>query len=214
MGGVLDSPGGGEAFVAGVRTIEEKNGRHLDSLFNLAESVPQAESGLTAAFGWVSSYHLRSTVSELLSSPTSCRRRDGIAACALHGVDPLASLDVAIADPDATLRARALRTVGEIRRRHSLPSLIDALRDEDDRCRLRAAWSAVILGHGHRALQELFTGGLAAAAPDRARESSLAIQATEPQGVQEVLQNLAGKPLDLQLLIQGSGIAGDTVYVP
>jgi uncharacterized protein (TIGR02270 family) len=211
---MLDSPGVAEAFVAGVRAIEDKNAARLDALFRLAESVPQAESGLTSAFGWVSSNHLQGTVSQLLSSPASCRRRVGIAACAMHRVDPLASLDVAIADPDATLRARALRTVGEIGRRESLSSLSDALGDEDDGCRLRAAWSAVILGERHKALQVLLTAALAAAAPDQARAFRLALQAMNPQAVQGVLQNLAKEPSNLRRLIQGSGIAGDTVYVP
>ena len=211
---VLDMPGVGEAFVAGVRTIEDKNAQQLDSLFSLAESVPPAETGLTSAFGWVSSYHLKGTVSQLLSSPASCRRRVGIAACAMHRVDPLALLDAAIGDPDAALRARALRTLGELGRRESFSLLLDALADEDDRCRFRAAWSAVILGDRHRALETLLGAALAADAPDRERAFRLALQAMDLRAVHRVLQNLAEEPSHLRWLIQGSGIAGDAVYVP
>jgi uncharacterized protein (TIGR02270 family) len=132
----------------------------------------------------------------------------------MHRVDPLASLDVAIGDPDAALRARALRTVGQLGRRESLSLLLDALRDEDDRCRFRAAWSAVILGERNRALEALLRAALAEGAPDRARAFRLTLQAMDLRAVHRVLQNLADEPSRLRWLIEGSGIAGDAVYVP
>jgi uncharacterized protein (TIGR02270 family) len=211
---ILDSPGVGEAFVAGVRTIEDKSAQQLDSIFRLAESVPHVECGLTAAFGWVSSHHLQGTVSQLLSSRVSCRRRVGIAACAEHRVDPNASLDVATRDPDAPLRACALRTLGELGRREALSLVLDALGDEDDRCRCLAGWSAVILGERNRAVEALLSTALAADAPDRARAFQLALQAMELRAVHRVLQNLTEHPSHLRWLIQGTGLAGDSVYVP
>jgi uncharacterized protein (TIGR02270 family) len=211
---LLDSPGIGETFVAGVRTIEEKNAQQLNSLFDLAQSASEAESGLTSAFGWVSSYLLQGTVSHLLSSPAPCRRRVGIAACAMHRVDPLGSLDVALGDSNAALRGRALRTLGELGRRASLSLLLDALGDDDDGCRFRAAWSAVILGERTSALERLLRLGLAAGAPDRARAFRLALQAMDLRAVYGILQNLADEPSHVRWLIQGIGIAGDIAYVP
>src|SRR5262249_40522875 len=92
--------------------------------------------------------------------------------------------------------------------------LLDALGDEDDRCRFRAAWSAVILGERNTALDALLSAALAAGSPDRARAFHLALQSMEVRAAHRVLQNLAEEPSHLRWLIQGSGIAGDAVYVP
>ena len=92
----LESPGVGEVFAVAVRAIEEKDERRLDKLFALVGAVPEAQPGLISAFGWVSAPHLQRTAAKLLGSKESFRRQVGIAACAMHRVDPGAALDAAI----------------------------------------------------------------------------------------------------------------------
>jgi uncharacterized protein (TIGR02270 family) len=92
----LETPGVGEVFAAAVRAIEEKDAPWLDRLFALAEAVPEARRGLISAFGWVSSQFLQGTVSQLLSSPAPLRRCVGLAACAMHRVDPGPAVDAAL----------------------------------------------------------------------------------------------------------------------
>jgi hypothetical protein len=50
----LENPGVGEVFVVAVRAIEDKNSSRLDKSLALAEALPEAQSGLISAFGWVS----------------------------------------------------------------------------------------------------------------------------------------------------------------
>jgi uncharacterized protein (TIGR02270 family) len=208
----LETPGVGEVFAAAVRAIEDKDAQRLDRLFALAEAVPEAQPGLTSAFGWVSAQHLQGTVSQLLSSPAAFRRRVGIAACSMHRVDPGAVLDGARSDADPTLRAQALRALGELGRCDALQAVLAAMEDDDATCRFWAARSAVLLGDRGTALD-----ALAAIArtpgPMRGRAMQLALKALHPSRAHELLKLLARDAQDVRALIGGAGIAGDPQYV-
>lgn len=209
----LETPGVGEAFAATVRAIEDKDTQRLDRLLALAEAVPEAQLGLVSAFGWVSSQHLQGTVSQLLSSAAPFRRRVGIAACAMHRVDPSAALNAALEDPDPALRARALRTLGELGRRDSLATARNALDDKDARCRFWAAWSALLLGDRGPAL-DMLVGVSRASGPNRERAMRVALQSMDLPRAHELLKLLAQDAKEIRTLIQGAGIAGDPQYVP
>src|SRR5262245_22855593 len=84
----LQSPGTGQVFVATVGAIQTGQSADLDKLFFLAEAVPDARKGFTSAFGWVSKDSLKGTASALLNAAAPFRKLVGIAACALHRVDP------------------------------------------------------------------------------------------------------------------------------
>lgn len=209
----LETPGVGEVFAAAVRAIEDKDPRRLDKLFAVAEAVPNSRSGLISAFGWVSAQLLQGTIKELLSSGEPFRRSVGLAACAMHQVDPGGALDPAVADGDAQLRARALRSVGGCGRRALLRACLDALADEDEACRFWAAWSAVLLGERDGAIQTL-QGFTVAPSAFRDRALQVLLKAIEPPHAHVLLKSLAQDAANKRLLIQGAGIAGEPHYVP
>lgn len=209
----LETPGPGEVFAATVRAIEDKDMQRLERLFSVVEALPEAEAGLTSAFGWVSAQHLQGTVSNLLSSPSPFHRRIGITACAMHRVDPGAALDAAVKDPNPALRARALRTLGELGRCDTLAALRISLDDEDEGARMWAAWSAVLLGDRGAALEKLTTV-TQLPGPLRERAMRLALRAMNLPHAHELLKVFAHDAKNLRTLIQGTGIAGDPTYVP
>jgi len=209
----LETPGVGEVFAAAVRAIEDKDAPWLDRLFALGEAVPEARRGLISAFGWVSSQSLQGTVSQLLSSPAALRCCVGLAACTMHRVDPGAAIEAALKSPEAALRARALRTLGESGRSDSLAAARSALDDADDSCCFWAAWSAVLLGERGPALDMLMSVSRAPG-PNRARALRMVLQTLELPQAHELLKLLAQDASDIRTLIQGAGIAGDTQYVP
>jgi uncharacterized protein (TIGR02270 family) len=209
----LANPGVGEVFVATVRAIEEKNVDRFDRLFALAEGIPQAADGLNCAFGWVSGQHLTGMGAGLLSSANAFREGVGIAACAMHGVDPGPPLDGALRSADVALRARALRAVGELGKVASLPAVRQALEDKNEGCRFWAAWSMVLLGDRGSALGAL-SEFCRKPGPFRERALRLALCAMELKSAHELLQLIARDPKDIRALIQGAGIGGDPSYVP
>jgi uncharacterized protein (TIGR02270 family) len=203
----------GEVFAATVRAIEEKDERRLDKLFALVIAVPAAQPGLISAFGWVSARHLQGTGGRLLASLEPFKREVGIAACVMHRVDAGAALNAAVTDPDAQLRARALRAAGGLGRRDLLAACTAALADEDAACRFWAVHSAVLLGDRVAAVESLTALALQEG-PRRVAALRLLLKVISLLQANELLKMLARNPNDIRLLIQGVGITGDPYYVP
>jgi uncharacterized protein (TIGR02270 family) len=209
----LESPGVGEVFVATVGAIQTGNSASLDKLFSLVEALPEAEKGLTSAFGWASAETLKGTVRGLLSGAAPFRQRVGITACAMHGVDPGAVLSVAISSQDAPLRARALRCASEVGRRDLLATCAEHLKDEDPECVFWAASSATLLSNHGAAVDSLRSLCLLPG-PRRERALQLLLKILNNEDAHAMLKALAPNPATQRTLIQGTGIAGDPFYVP
>jgi uncharacterized protein (TIGR02270 family) len=209
----LGTPSAGAVFTAAVRTLEEKRPDRLDKLFALVGAIPETRTGLTSAVGWVERDRLQGLATALLSSLDPLKRVVGIAACSMHRVDPGLASGALLADPDAGVRARALRLVGEVACGDAVPACIEALDDSDPECRFWAAWSAVLLGNGGRAL-EIVTDVSLAAGRHRRRALLIALQAMTGGAAHQLLQSLAEKKSQTRWVVYGSGIAGDPKYVP
>ena len=209
----LEDPGVGEVFAATVRAFEDKNLLALDKLLALAEAVPGSQPGLLSAFGWVSAQFLQGTTKHLLASSRAFQRQMGIASCAMHRVDPGAALDAAVADADASLRARGLRVAGECGRRDLLAACVNALGDEDAACRFWAAYSAALLGERSEAI-DVLQGITLQAGPFRVRSLQLVLKLLGSPQANELLKTIGKDPANIRLLVQGAGIVGDPYYVP
>lgn len=209
----LEMPGAGEVFAAAVRAIEDKNSVGLEKLFALAETVPESRRGLVSAFGWVPEQSLKDTIKSLLASSNAFQIQVGIAACAMHQVDPGSALDTTIADTDPMLRARSLRVAGEIGRRDLLAACISALVDDDAACRFWAARSVALLGDQRKAIDILNNLALQPV-PFRVPALQVLLKFIGVPQANELLKTLALDPANIRLLIQGAGIVGDPYYVP
>ena len=129
----------------------------------------------------------------------------------MHGVDPgLASF---VQDGCGIVRARALRAAGELGRRELIPACNAAIDHPDPECQFWGAWSAVLLGDCHRALDVLASIGLSPAA-QRAGAFRLALQASPIERGHAILQRLAHDSMQRRAVIEGSGVVGDVGYVP
>jgi uncharacterized protein (TIGR02270 family) len=209
----LEDPTPGAVFVAAIRAIEDRSRERLDRIVSLAETAPALAAGLISAFEWVERRQLQGTVAALLGSPRGFARMIGIAACALHGVDPGLRSPKRLDDPDVAVRARLLRAAGELGNDDSMPSCTSAVRSEDDTCRFWGAWSAVLLGNRGVALETLTCTGLEPG-PQRLPAFRLALQGMTMSASHRLLQKLAADPEQQRWVIVGSGIAGDPAYVP
>ncbi len=209
----LATPTPGVVFAAAVLAIELKAEERLDRLYALVQAVPETQRGLMSAFGWVEQDQLRGTVAGLLASPDAFLRLIGIAACAMHRLDPGRARDLDLEDSSSALRARALRAAGELGRRDLLQACVKMLSAEDPESRFWAAWSAVLLGNRSVAVKALLE---TARQPGQFRQRAfrLMLQAIEQEDAQGLLRQVAQNPENQRLVIQGSGVAGDPSYVP
>lgn len=209
----LAAPEPGVLFAATVAALQTGHADRLERLIAVAQAMPEAAAGLTAAYGWCEPKLLRGLVPSLLKSTNAFRRRLGITASALHRVDPGLGAGRNLDDSAPSVRARALRTVGELGRHELTSTLIAAMRDSDEECRAWAAWSAVLLGDRKEALEALIHLARVAG-PFRERAFSLAMRALPAMPAHEFLRYLRRNDADVRWLIRGAGLSGDPMYVP
>lgn len=216
----LARPEVGELFAAAVGAIHHRDDAGLDRLLAIAATLPAARRGVLSAFGWVSSAQLQGIARNLLSSDEPAWREIGIAACRMHHADPGALLNAAVQDPDASLRASALRAAGELGRQDLLPAARAAMADDAPEVVFWAAWSACLLGDRHLALKVL---SFAAQRDDELAPRALALALSahdfEPgrELVRSISQAAQGQPAGSaaqRRLVRAVGLLGDVQFAP
>jgi uncharacterized protein (TIGR02270 family) len=203
----------GAIFTAVVLAVQDRDNTFLKQLFVQAGRSPETARELMSGLGWVTAASLQGLGVVLLGSTDPFERRAGIAACAMHRVDPGLISARRLQDPIPSVRARALRTSGDIGCRDAATLCDTAIRDDDEDCRFWASRSSVLLGQRDAALDALTRTGLTPG-PHRRRGFRLAFQAMRVGAAHEALTDLAKESDSLRWLIQGAGIAGDPVYIP
>jgi uncharacterized protein (TIGR02270 family) len=208
----LDSESAEDFFPASVLAIEAVDDR-FTAILERAEELPTVAAGVISALGWVEPKFLNGRVRSLLDDSSPFRQMLGIAACAVHRRDPGPVLDRFIASKAPNVRARALRTAGELGRTDLLPLVMAALEDSKRDARFWATWSAVLLGDRRKALDALV--GCALKPGVRQLQSlKLALQALDMERGHELLLQCADLAEADRLRIIGSGFVGSVRYVP
>ena len=209
----LDAAIPSSMFVAAVRALEDGRREWFTRLLAMSMGVEPFRTGFSSALGWLGPTHLRGIVADILGSPHAIARCLGVAACAIHRVDPgLVSANLLL-DEDAAVRAGPFgrRETG----RRELVSMCGAAAtsDKDPLCNFWAAWSAVLLGDRERALDVLASTALGDA-PYAARSCQIALLAMAPHAAHALLKKLATDSGNRRRLLFGTAMAGDPAYVP
>jgi hypothetical protein len=118
-----------------------------------------------------------------------------------------------LTDDDPSVRASALRLVGEVGCEAAIPACAAALDDAEPEGRFWAAWSCVLLGNRAAALDALTNAGFMQG-PHRHAAFLLTLQTMSPRQAHRLLQQVARDPADRRWLVEGSGVSGDPVYLP
>jgi uncharacterized protein (TIGR02270 family) len=193
--------------------LEEGQIERLNLVYKTVEESPETLRGLISAFGWVEPQHLRGKVNGLLVSQNPFWREVGLAACAIHRVDPGKFLEQCLSDDNLRLRARAARAAGELGRADLKPELLDQVGHQDPCLGFWSAWSAVLLGDRGKALNSLHSGII-----DGAGFSLPALQVVsrvlDPNQIKELLTVPATHGNRIREAVMGAGMAGDPAYIP
>jgi len=206
---------GPDSFAAFLLSLEQKN---VDGFMQALVETPSpaATKVAAAAYGWTSSQFLQGTIKNLLASDIPFYRQIGITACALHRVDPGAALSSATQDENIPLRARALKTAGELGRSDLLPLCEALVTHQDAAIRFWAAWSTALMG-SQNSVACLGEFGLQPG-PHQWRALNLLLKALPvPEAhvyLQTVSQSIQQHPTDLRALIHGASVTGDPFYIP
>ena len=203
----------GEIFTAAILALEGSDIERINQVYATVEECPEADVGLISALGWVDSKLLQGKVSGLLNSDKPYWRRVGIAACAVHRVDPGKYLEQSIADADVQLRCRALCTAGELGRVDLLPAILEQLYHEETTVRFWAAWAAVLLGN-HGSAMDALQAMIFQDPGSAERALQLVLRALKPAGANDLLKQVALDEERMRLVVSGAGVSGNPYYIP
>ncbi|AKJ29691.1 TIGR02270 family protein [Caldimonas brevitalea] len=209
----LERPGSGEMFVATATALTEQHHGALQKLLAVVETEAAARAGLAGAFGWVSAFQLRDIAASLLASSHPFQRHLGLVACALHRVDPGAPMEAALTDPNASLRAQALRIAGELGRVDLRERCLLALADPHDGCRFQAARSALLLGDRRAAVTAL-EGSALSPGPRQRPALRVLLKAVAPDHARALLTRLTESGAHPRVLVDAIATSGDVHYAP
>jgi uncharacterized protein (TIGR02270 family) len=180
--------------------------------FDVARADPRFMDALVAALAWLDPAPLRQRLGKLAASADPQHRRLALAVEAAHRVDSATQTTRAASDPDPALRARALRAIGQVRRRDLVDLLNRACSDDDPHCRFWAGWSLGIMGCEAGA-QVVYEAMSADAALERAG-IDLAIRAGHAAWARQQIRVLAGHEATRRQSVIAAGAYGDPASVP
>lgn len=204
----------GELFATAALAFESSNPDYLKTLYTIAEQIPEMVDGLISALGWVEPQHLQGKVSGLLSSKSAFWRHVGIAACAIHRVDPKQFLEQALQDEDHALRSRALKACGELGRSDLREQITHHLHHPDGQVQFWAAWSLSLLGNRREAIPSLQSFVFTPTSPYAEEALRLLCRMQTLPETQQLLGSLVKQYQAWRLAIQGVGASGDSRYIP
>lgn len=202
----------GEVFAAAVLAFEGNDGRRVDDVVTVAQEAPENLRALVSALGWIDDEHFQRWLPGMVNAGADIYRYLANAAYAIRRVDLGETLGAVLKDSDLLIQARALRAVGELKRKDLLLELKNFYHSEDDACRFWSAWSGVLLAD----LSAIDV--LKAFVSKESAYCESAIQLLlRVLGIKQsqLFLNELSKSIDNQcLIIRGTGMVGDPVVIP
>ena len=202
----------GEVFAASVMAFESNVELRVQAVLDAVTAKPELIDGMVSALGWLTFEQASSHIHRFLGSQVHLHRQIGLAGCAVHRVDPKQALTQAVASRNLALRARALKTVGELGRKDLLAVVKENLKVEDKEVCYWAAWSGALLGEAAAVpvLQRLAESGHA----KRESACAMAIRRVSVEQAQAWMKTLASSPNTLRMAVQAAGAIGDPANIP
>jgi uncharacterized protein (TIGR02270 family) len=203
----------GEIFTAAVLALETWSTERWQTV--LAASMDQLEldRAIISALGWHPLEKIAAPINRFLDSTEVEQQYLGIAALAVHRIDPGYRLDNMLINEDSRLRSRALRTAGELGRQDLLPKILQQIQSDDEATRFWAAWSATLLGDRNQALETLKPLSLSST-PLNIRALQVLLRSLNVSNATDWQRVIAQDPKRLRHLIIGMGIIGDPTHIP
>jgi len=202
----------GDYFAASFLAFKSGDEECISFLLDKRGTAPDLTKGIISALGWLPYSQAEPYITRFLAEPSPALLRIGIAAAAIHRVDPGKILKNAIRHDDQALKARSLKAAGELGRLDLLPALVENLSYEDDACRFFAAWSAALLGD--RNVLPVLQSIAASTSLYREEAVKTAFRMMEAHDARTWHAELASNPKNNRLAVIGAGSSGDPMLIP
>lgn len=202
----------GTVFTTAVMAFESEDPEKIETVVEVSGKSRSGFRAVLSGLGWMGNKHFAAVIKDMVRHKSRRHRRLGIAACGIRRVDPKSFLHQALSSSDLYLKARALRTVGELKRQDLLSMVQSELQNENHMCRFEAARTALLLGD-HPALQVL-KQFIQVPSVFRQPAMEIVLRVMDSQTSQPLLKAIAKDRTQMRDVLIGIGIAGDPVYVP
>jgi len=202
----------GEVFVASIIAYESGIESRIQTVLDAVEKNAEITKALVSGLGWIPFQQVAPHIQRLLTAESSQQKGIGLAASAAHRQDPCAALNDALNSIDLLLKARALKSVGELGRKDLLPFLRTNLTEQDTACRFWAAWSGALLGEpaAIQVLQRFAETGDARAG----KACATALRRMPLDQAKDWQRHLACSTSRLRMAVQAMGVIGDPANIP
>ncbi len=207
----LSDGNAGDYFSASILAFKSGDEDRLSCLLDKGGPDPVLSRGIISALGWLPYSQAKPYITRFISEHSPYLLRIGIAASAIHRIDPGKILKDAIQNDNHALKARSLKAAGELGRIDLLPILEENLSHGDESCRFFAAWSAALLGDMNAlpVLQSL----AASSAQYKEDAVKMAFRIMESQNALKWHAELAADPETTRQAVIGAGTIGDPALI-
>lgn len=141
---------GGEVFVLAIQALASGDKQKIQVALDIAIDNPDTLKGFISALGWLPKETVYPWLQPWITSSHSIERYLSVSACSVRRLDPQTYLTALLKDNNhlqsITLYARALRLIGELKRRDLAPVLAEAQAHEHPDVVFWACWSSLLLG--------------------------------------------------------------------
>lgn len=199
-------------FVLGVLAFSGDSSDRVHDALVAAGTSDGADRGLLSALAWLGTSNSSRWVRALLQARAPEYRRLAIAALGLQRSASVSDVIPVLTDSDASLRARALRVIGECKLTDLAEPIRELLRDDDDVCRFWAARTLTLLGD--RNGLDALIAYVEQLGPRAWQAMQLGLRSAPLQRAREVVRNLAGNARSERLAIAAAGVVGDPQALP
>lgn len=207
----LDIPQVGELFTAGVLAFRSLEVNKIQLVVETGLATDEGFKGLVSALGWLPGRLCHSWIKKFLVSKDPNHKYLAVAACSVRREDPREYLTNIFQHPNCLahdkLYARALRLVGELKRRDLFHVLTTAMQVRQPNILFWATWSAAILGD-KSALEKLQPFVLQPN-PHQARAIDITFRALPLETARAWINQLAKDPAQVRQVIRASANLGD-----
>lgn len=208
----LSLEGSGEVFAAGVLAFESGEESRINEVLVVGSTSPELSRGIVSALGWIPFDQVKAHLHKLFVAESPAHRRIGIAGFAVHRQNPGQALKDALAAGDPSLKARALKAVGELGRGDLLPAVQAHLNAADHHVLSAASWTAALFGD--RVALSLLRSMVEEGGPQSESACRLLCRRMDLSEANRFQRLLAGRSRSLRLAVIAAGTVGDPVQIP
>ncbi len=207
---------GGEAFIMAMCAFRSMEVDKIQKAVEFGLTNDETFKGITSALGWLDTKIAEPWVNRFIQSKDLNHKHLALAVCSIRREDPGEFLQKILTREDCIqhdkLYVRAIRLVGELKRKDLIPAVNQAMDSEDPDIVFWSHWSAVL--NGNRAAVENFKNFTNLEENLQNKVIDLVFRILPVEEGRQWITQLSKDPESIRKVIRATGVLGDPQVVP